>query len=334
MHIASNNYESNNSDLNHSESNQPNSVWHAWNWIRDQATYQSRKHVVDWTGSRHTIFLAGSGRSGTTWLSNVLNYDRTFRYLFEPFHPGEVSIVRHFADRQYVDPENRDPKLVHPIRRIVSGRINNRWVNKFNQRAFAQRRLIKAIRANMMIGWLKKLNPDVPFLYLIRNPFDVVRSQLACGWKLNPNTLISQSDLNRKYLLHLQTELSSLQTPFENLFGFWAIENHIALDQIARTSGIRLVFHEKLTNNPEPELRKIFQLIDRPFCQTVFNYLSMPSKTTRLNSCIRSERNRNKQDELSQQQIARGNEILRWFGLEDLFDNDGSLKTQNYLVNS
>ena len=36
---------------------------------------------------KHTIWLIGSGRSGTTWVSSIINYKNDFRELFEPFHP-------------------------------------------------------------------------------------------------------------------------------------------------------------------------------------------------------------------------------------------------------
>jgi hypothetical protein len=41
---------------------------------------------------RNTIFLAGTGRSGTTWLSNIINYKNEYRYMFEPFQSKKVNI--------------------------------------------------------------------------------------------------------------------------------------------------------------------------------------------------------------------------------------------------
>ena len=40
---------------------------------------------------RDAVFLAGSGRSGTTWLSEVINYKGGYRYVFEPStRPGSA----------------------------------------------------------------------------------------------------------------------------------------------------------------------------------------------------------------------------------------------------
>ena len=35
----------------------------------------------------NTVLIAGSGRSGTTWLSEILNYNNDYRSIFEPFYP-------------------------------------------------------------------------------------------------------------------------------------------------------------------------------------------------------------------------------------------------------
>jgi len=33
------------------------------------------------------VFVAGTGRSGTTWLAQLLNANDQFRLIVEPFHP-------------------------------------------------------------------------------------------------------------------------------------------------------------------------------------------------------------------------------------------------------
>ena len=43
-----------------------------------------------------TVFLAGTGRSGTTWLAGLINHDQSYRDVFEPFHPGKVEALGGF----------------------------------------------------------------------------------------------------------------------------------------------------------------------------------------------------------------------------------------------
>ena len=33
------------------------------------------------------IWLVGEARSGTTWVSDLINWDKRYREMFEPFHP-------------------------------------------------------------------------------------------------------------------------------------------------------------------------------------------------------------------------------------------------------
>lgn len=35
----------------------------------------------------NSVFLAGFGRSGTTWIFDIINYKNEYRYTFELFHP-------------------------------------------------------------------------------------------------------------------------------------------------------------------------------------------------------------------------------------------------------
>ena len=56
---------------------------------------------------KSSVFLAGSGRSGTTWVSAVINHQGAYRLVFEPFHPGKVRMMRGFRRRQYLRPGDR-----------------------------------------------------------------------------------------------------------------------------------------------------------------------------------------------------------------------------------
>src|SRR5437870_3848637 len=76
-------------------------------------------------GPEDTFFMAGTGRSGTTWIAEVLNHDHAYRYLHEPFRPGRVRATKPFLPRQYLRPDDRDPRYVEPARAILSGRVRS-----------------------------------------------------------------------------------------------------------------------------------------------------------------------------------------------------------------
>jgi hypothetical protein len=37
------------------------------------------------------VWVIGDGRSGTTWLMELINWRKTYREMFEPFHPRFVN---------------------------------------------------------------------------------------------------------------------------------------------------------------------------------------------------------------------------------------------------
>ena len=41
-------------------------------------------HFEDNHDYRNTIVLAGSGRGGTTWIAEIINYANEYRFIFEP----------------------------------------------------------------------------------------------------------------------------------------------------------------------------------------------------------------------------------------------------------
>jgi len=118
-------------------------------------------------GPEDCILLAGSGRSGTTWVGDVLNYENEYRTLFEPFWKRKVPLVAHFRARQYLAPGCTDPAYLEPARRILSGRIRNAFVDSLNTKWIARKRLVKDIRVNLMLGWFHARFPATPIVLLL-----------------------------------------------------------------------------------------------------------------------------------------------------------------------
>ena len=49
---------------------------------------------------RDSVFLAGSGRGGTTCVSEIINYRGEYGYVIEPFHAGKVDPCKNFGSKQ------------------------------------------------------------------------------------------------------------------------------------------------------------------------------------------------------------------------------------------
>ena len=59
-----------------------------------------------------TIWLVGDGRSGTTWIANLLNADNSYREMFEPFHPQKVPQAKQFEENMYIAPKTKNYECV------------------------------------------------------------------------------------------------------------------------------------------------------------------------------------------------------------------------------
>ena len=51
---------------------------------------------------RDTVYLAGTARSGTSWISEVINHDNAFRMIHEPLRRDRLSVTDVFRPRHYL----------------------------------------------------------------------------------------------------------------------------------------------------------------------------------------------------------------------------------------
>ena len=55
---------------------------------------------------RSSVLLAGTGRSGTTWVSEIINHRNEYRYVFEPFNHQKLRIAQPFGPKRYLRPDD------------------------------------------------------------------------------------------------------------------------------------------------------------------------------------------------------------------------------------
>ena len=261
-----------------------------------------------------TVFLAGSGRSGTTWLSDLINHDSGYRQVFEPFHPGKVEDFRGFGSKQYLRPGDRREEFLEPARKAVTGQLRNHWTDRGGA-LVVRHRLVKDIRANLLLGWLAENFPGMPIVLLMRHPCAVVSSRLALGWLDNLDETMGQSDLVEDHLLPMQAEILAARDRFERHLFLWCIDNHVPLGQFP-PGAIHLCFYEDLVRNPEPELRRLFAFIGREFDEAVLGKLGRPSSTSRREESPSLDGWRSR---VGGGRLERTAEILSLFGLDGVY---------------
>ncbi|MDQ3863736.1 MAG: sulfotransferase [Actinomycetota bacterium] len=272
---------------------------------------------VDLGGDHESsVFLAGSGRSGTTWLSQIINHRRRYRYVFEPFNPKEVGLFGHFRTKQYLRPEDQREEFLEPARLALTGRIRSPWTDRFNGRIVARRRLIKDIRANLLLGWIRANFPGMPIILLLRHPCAVVTSRLALGWKDNLSETMEQEELVEDFLLPMESEIRAARGDFERHLFLWCIDNYVPLKQFGPKE-VHLAFYENLLARPEVELQGLFVSLGEDFDERLYGSLRRPSPLSRKNAPDPSLEGWKAR--VSNRQLERAIEILHLFGLDNLY---------------
>jgi hypothetical protein len=270
---------------------------------------------VDLGDHRSSVFLAGSGRSGTTWVAEVINHRNDYRLVFEPFHPGRVGICAGFRRKQYLRPDDRREEYLGPARRILTGGLRGFWTDRFNRKLVARRRLIKDIRANLLLGWMGENFPGMPIVLLLRHPCAVAASRLALGWRDNLSETMEQEDLVEDFLIPVEAEIRGARGAFERHVFSWCIENYVPLRQFG-PGEIHLAFYESFLVHPEEEVGRLFAYLGEDLDGLVWRALGRPSPLSREDGSPSVDAWRRS---VTDAQLERVVEILGLFGLEGVY---------------
>ena len=181
--------------------------------------------------SGQALVLTGSGRSGTTWLAELLAGSLGARLVFEPFRPGVVGELSGINNRQYMRPDAEQPRIHEGVERILRGSLRSRWTDRYNDRFFYHLRIVKAIRANLMVGWMLEQFPEIRLVHVVRNPLATMSSQDRGGWKIGLEKFTSQPELVADYLAPFIPLIEQADAPDRISALHWAIENHVPVRQ-------------------------------------------------------------------------------------------------------
>lgn len=276
--------------------------------------------------------VAGFGRSGTTWVQDVMATANRMRAVFEPLQPYAIRGARPHAHR-YLAAGDDDPALYRFLYPYFCGRYHSLWADyrlifkqfyprpgdfrspssiygklryyiqakdyylRYRGQRRYEGRIIKCVRANMMLGWLQE-NFQARIVFLVRHPAAVILSQMSAPRAWDPvrrlgryrddRRLLDQLDNRFRRLLYQPLDLVEAHTLS------WCIENTIALRQAAER-GIAIVFYEHLVVNGDVEWPRITaalaldnapdeELVTRPSQQTWGERLADPTLLRRYAS--------------------------------------------------
>jgi hypothetical protein len=277
-----------------------------------------------------TIVLAGSGRSGTTWLGNIIGADWNYRIIFEPFDARHVPEAKAAGIplRPYCSPGEECPALYDFVQHTLAGKLRNRWVDKQGRRLWAWRFVLKTIRATLLLAWIDE-NFYPPIIYLIRHPGAVVASRCRLGWESHLDVFLSQPALMRDYLSPYKDVIKSATTEVQRHTVMWCMENIVPLRQLPRYDWIFCAY-EHLYTEPLQETHRLLSRLGLKETRARLNAIGRLSHVTHKESALRKAGNilTGWKKDLSAQDIADMTAILRDFGIE-LYSVDEPLPNQD-----
>ena len=305
-----------------------NSQWRYFQWrclrLRKLLLHSlCSKLYLDTDGDiRKSIIVAGTARSGTTWLADIIASQISCRMMFEPFHSRKVKAFGQFNYFQYMRPAEESEELRSYCARILRGDIRHTWIDRQVENIFPKYRLIKEIRVNLFLKWIHNRFPDVPLLFLIRHPCAVVLSRMQLGWATDTDIepFLSQTELVDDFLGHKMDIIERARTVEEKHAIIWCVSNLIPIKQF-QSNGLNVVFYENLCTQPEAEIPRIFQALRHHYQASAFQYLDQPSTTTLRSSAILTGDNKVSQwkKELLPTQIDSILSVVQEFGLDNLY---------------
>ncbi|HEU5304986.1 MAG TPA: sulfotransferase [Gemmatimonadales bacterium] len=228
-----------------------------------------------------SLMVAGTARSGTTWLAEVIASQTKSRIMFEPFHSRLVPAFRAFRYFQYMRPEEPDDELLDYCRQVFTGAIRDRWIDREVEHLRPTNRVIKEIRANLFLKWIRVRFPEMPLVVIVRHPCAVVWSRLQLGWATDGDIepLLDQSKLVQDFLEDRLDLIRSARTPEEKHAVIWCVSYLVPLTQLAPQDAT-VVSYERLRTEPSIEVPGLFRAIGLSFRASLFDRLDRPSKTT------------------------------------------------------
>jgi Sulfotransferase family len=276
----------------------------------------------------NTLLLVGSGRSGSTWLSEVLVETFSCRLIFEPFRRDMVPLTTNIRWGTYVGPGQADPEVQRVVERILTGRIRSRWTERFNVYRFPKRRLVKEIRTTNLLPYMRSAFPEVPMIYLLRHPVAAAWSSAELGWAPFLSEFVGQDRLMGGPLAPYRDVIARHGDDpdlFHRHVLRWCMENLVPITLLPPGS-VHVVLYENLVEDPYGELARLADYLGSfgrgrwafdPKTPTVdrlsrANYRHTPvmSASQRLESWV---------DDVPRPSVERAVALLEEFGLDRVY---------------
>ena len=232
---------------------------------------------------KRPVVVLGFGRSGTTWISDIISKITGYIILFEPFHPAVFKESQEFLYRR-LSQVNHQPVLSQ-IQSCHRKEIRNRWLlrnhlnspleqisDRFIDLVWQESKILgfKSIRQNQSIPWFKEVL-DASVVYIMRHPLSVIASikKRPNFWKeFNLQTHLDK--FKAEYPLHPSishyqwTEIEHIWdragTPDEKMGCMWSLTQWVAVHDLQK-SGLPYFTYEHFYMKPYEETRDLLDYL-------------------------------------------------------------------------
>ncbi len=248
------------------------------------------------------VIVLGFGRSGTTWISDMISKMYGKLILFEPFHPSVTELSQGIA-YSTVDKGTRSVLIDQLLTRVMGKRHKKLWLlrnhlparleqisDTFVEKLWDECDILgfKEIRANFMIEWLAT-SFLAKIVFIIRHPCAVAASIKnrdnfwEFGWPGTYHLFLERTIFNEKYNHHPIAErrelIKGLDTDIEKYAAMWAITHAIVLPKL-KQQRIPLFFYEKFYEDPFDSARTLAAYLGNADINIHPAHIFTPSMTT------------------------------------------------------
>lgn len=249
-----------------------------------------------------TVAIVGFGRSGTTWLSDIVSKASGQALLFEPWHPEVLEGSKRFSYRSsYSDAETVE--LVNYLARALDKGQPVPWLLRnhlptavheaepeLTAEIWAQIGILgfKTIRATMVPDWIIA-NIARRMVFVVRHPLAVVSSILRranfweYGWPETYDIFVANAFVGAAGEIDgVHETLLSRPPPttdLEKVALMWAVTHAIAVPRLEQAQ-VPIVLYENLYRQPFEWARKVLDALGMEDRGILPTYLFTPAMTT------------------------------------------------------
>jgi hypothetical protein len=273
------------------------------------------------------IIVFGVARSGTTWLSQIISA-AGYELNFEPM--GSMNFAEDYKLKHepippfyYLEKEDKNDYKSY-IDMIMSTEIRDKFVLRPNRQNYigSNKKIIKLIRANLMIPWMQK-HYDFYGILLIRSPHATINSQIK--YHMNEGVKNIEEFYPKDVLQNFTSKQKELMKNVKNrkdvLAVNWCIQNYIPLQKADKDNFVILKY-EDLVNNPKKVIKRLSKRVGFEFTKEVKDQLYKKSFTSRKET--KKIKNYNPRTSwrknFTKEEIDSVTEIVKAFNLENYLD--------------